>query len=60
MDFTFSDSELRFQDDVKNFLRKHLPSDYSDKSFIGDITQEQKLEIASSLRKLLSERNWLT
>ena len=46
MDFTFSDSELRFQDDVKNFLRKHLPSDYSDKSFIGDITQEQKLEIA--------------
>ena len=60
MDFTFSDSELRFQDDVKDFLRKHLPSNYSDKSFIGDITQEQKLEIASSLRKLLSERNWLT
>ena len=60
MDFTFSDSELRFQDDVKKFLREHLPADYSDKSFVGDITQEQKLEIASSLRKLLSERNWLT
>ncbi len=55
MDFTFSDEEEKFREEVREFLRQELPADWDG----GAYGEEGAEEVGPRITKKLAERKWL-
>ena len=57
MQFTFAKEEQAFREELRSFLKEELPRKWR----YGLIeTAEEDSELASSMRRKLSDRGWLT
>ncbi len=56
MDFTFSDEEEKFRDEVREFLRQELPADWDGGAY-GEGSGAE--EVGPRITKKLAERKWL-
>ncbi len=59
MEFRFSPEEERFRSEIREFLRRELPADWSDVGALGEAGVEQ-WEFLRSFQKKLAEKRWLT
>ena len=56
MDFTFSDEEEKFREEVREFLRQELPADWDGGAYGEGGGAE---EVGPRITKKLAERKWL-
>ena len=59
MDFTFTPEEEQFRTEIRKFLDAQLPDDWANRSFIGDVDQDERSELAREMTRQLAERKWL-
>ena len=59
MEFRFTPEEERFRGQIRDFLRRELPADWSAAGALGE-AGEARWEYQRSFQKKLAERKWLT
>jgi len=59
VDFTFSDAEQQFRDEIRKLLADQLPADYADRAFLEEIPEEERAALATKMTKALADRKWL-
>ena len=59
MDFQFTAGEEQFRNEIRDFLKQQLPEDWADRSFVGDVDQQERDELSRFVTKQLAERDWL-
>jgi alkylation response protein AidB-like acyl-CoA dehydrogenase len=59
MEFRFTPEEERFRSEIREFLRRELPADWSSVGALGEAGEEH-WEFLRSFQKKLAQRKWLT
>ena len=66
MEFRFSEQEETFKNELEDFLKKELPSDWADRSmhwpggYGSHKADEDSIKIAYAFKRKLAEKGWLT
>tara|TARA_Y100000588_G_scaffold321162_1_gene352181 strand:- start:7525 stop:8700 length:1176 start_codon:yes stop_codon:yes gene_type:complete len=59
MDFHFNEAEEQFRSELRAFLANQLPTDWSDRSFLGEVSEEEQEALSKKITAALADRKWL-
>lgn len=62
MDFTFNEEDMKFRQEVRDFMKKELPEDWPGIPWIGEPAKEtaEALTFARNFTEKMREKGWLT